>query len=401
MKRLLYLCRYTLGKNSSGVLLECGIAAERKVNGMCDVLTAVGIRPILLTTPAPPATQMWRKTQIRRVEGKILIIPLSVNIIGSRMLSYGVNVLISAVFSGLLVARRRFFATLTYNIMPDTLVPGIAARLIGRSMLHMLELEEEISEDHEAPTLFRMFDKMVRSVVHFDVALIASSLLKRSVKASFYETFHGFARPEEISASSAVSFRSFEPFIPNVAFVGRLDSMRCVLEFLDAIEVMAEAGVLMRVAVIGYSDDADLIKRINAKVEKISKYLSITLKVSAPRSEVLSVLQNSDVCVSLVRDADFLEKSFPSKLIEFLLYDQIIVSQKVDDLWEIDNFVWIKSPNNRDICEGLNQAFLKLNRREGQCMSGRQWVLDHCTVLAGAEKLNRVFFRIARGNGTR
>lgn len=400
MKRLLYLCRYTLGQKASGVLFECGIAAERKINGMCDVLSAVGIRPILLVTPVAPASQIWRKTEVRRAGGKILVIPFAVNVVGSRLLSYGVNVLISAMFAGLLVARRRFFATLTYNLMPDTLLPAMVARLTGGCMLHMLELEEEISEDHEAPRLFRTFDRVARRNVRFDVALVASSVLKRSIQASCYETLYGFAMPEEIRVSSVVPYASSEPSIRRVAFIGRLDSMRCVLEFLDATLALAEAGVPMRVAVIGYSDDAGLLKKIDAKAEAIRKYFPVTVSVSAPRSEVLNVLRNSDVCVSLVRNTAFLERSFPSKLIEYLLYNRIIVSQKVEDLEEIDNFVWIKSPSIDNICEGLNQAFLKLDRQSGRAMAGRQWVLDHCTVSAGAEKLKKVLSHDSRARST-
>lgn len=400
MKRLLYLCRYTLGQEASGVLFECSIAAERKINGICEVLTVAGIRPILLATSVAPASRIWRRTEVRKAGGKILIIPFAVNVGGSRLLSYGVNMLISAMFAGLLVARRRFFASLTYNLMPDTVLPAMMARLTGGRMLHMLELEEEISEDHEAPKLFRTFDRLARRHVRFDAALVASSVLKRSVQARCYETFHGFAMPAEIQASSAVPNASWGSAVRRVAFIGRLDSMRCILEFLDATLALAEAGVPMRVEVIGYSDDADLLKKIDAKAEEIRKIVPITVSVSAPRSRVLDVLLNSDVCVSLVRDAAFLERSFPSKLIEYLLYDRIIVSQKVGDLAEIDNFVWIKSPGIDSICEGLKQAFLKLDRQEGRPMAGRQWVLDHCTVFAGAEKLQQVLSHAARARGT-
>jgi hypothetical protein len=399
MKRLLYLCRYTLGPKASGVLFECGIAAERKINGIGEVFIAAGIRPILLVTPVAPVFQIWRKTEVRRADRKILIIPFAVNIGDSRMLSYGVNILISAIFAGLLVARRRFFASLTYNLMPDTVLPAMMARLTGGRMLHMLELEEDISEDHEAPSLFRTFDRLARRHVRFDAALVASSVLRRSVQARCYQTFHGFAMPAEIEVSRPGPFASSEPGVRRVAFIGRLDSMRCILEFLDATLALAEAGVQMRVEVIGYSDDANLLKKIDAKVDVIRMIIPITVSVSAPRSRVLDTLLNSDVCVSLVRDAAFLERSFPSKLIEYLLYDRIIVSQKVNDLAEIDNFVWIKSPGIDSICEGLKQAFLKLDMHEVRPMAGRQWVLDNCTVSAGAEKLKQVLSHAACAKG--
>lgn len=302
-------------------------------------------------------------------------------------------------FVGLLVFRKRFFASLTYNLMPDTLLPMMMARLICKRMIHILELEEEISVDHEAPKLFRNFDRLARHYLHFDAALLASSGLQQSVNSRSHEVFHGFAMSAEIQISSLVPCVHSAQTVRRIAFIGRLDSMRCIIEFLDAMLALAEANIPIKVEILGYSDDASLLKVIDTKAEAIRKLIPITVTLSVPRSRVLDALLNSDVCVSLVRDAAFLEKSFPSKLIEYLLFDQIIVSQKIEDLSAVDNFVWIKSSSIDSICEGLKQAFLKLDRREGRPMNGRQWVLDHCTVPAGVEKMQRLLSYAAHAKG--
>ncbi|MBF0211931.1 MAG: hypothetical protein HQM00_00050 [Magnetococcales bacterium] len=390
MKKLLFFCRYALKDQSAGSLFESSIAAKRKIDGICDAFLLTGLRPVLFATPLAPVGRFYAPTRIVRSESRIVVIPGAVNLFNHRALSYVVNVLWAAILAAFLVMRKPFRATLVYNMMPDTLIPSILARLTGGDARHLIDLEEEISADTEAPALFRSFDRLTRRHLRFDGALVAASALKRSIRAPHAVVFHGFAPVEEIESTRERCATPRAPQQPGwVAFIGRIDEMRCVSEFLSAVEGLAAEGVHFRVTVIGYCDDPGLMETLANQVKRLQQSMPVALHFSASRQTILDTLNQCDICVSLVKENRFLESSFPSKLIEFLLYDRLIISQRVEDLQALDNFVWIPSAEVEAIRAGIVEALSR--RMEPSVRHGREWVLNHCTVHAGAQALEGLF----------
>jgi glycosyltransferase involved in cell wall biosynthesis len=293
-----------------------------------------------------------------------------------------------------------------YNMMPDAVIPSVSLRIFGKKILHIFDFEEEVSEDHEAPKIIRMWDLLCRKHMCFDGAILSSSTLRNSIVASTYAIFHGFTPPSEIEFASLSKMASSKAprdktrDVVRVSFIGRLDSMRCIIEFLEAISSIAESRMPISVSVVGYCNDPVLLADIESRVTKIGHLVPINLHVSVPREQVLSVLANSDVFVSLVRDERFLERSFPSKLVEYLIFNGVVVSQPVADLAEVDNFIWISSTEVKFIREGILEAVQRVDDAREGTLNGKGWVISNCTIAAGSKRFEEFFKSIEQGAGS-
>ena len=400
MKKLLFFCRYSLPGDDHSFTFPSSIAAERKIDGICNSLYGAGILPILFLTPSSPCVGLWQPARVLRSDNRVFVIPCSTNIFGNRILSYIANTFIAAIFSVRFVSGKNIFASMIYNMMPDTAIPAMVLRFFYNDRPQIFDFEEEISADHEAPKIFRWFDSFSRKKFFFDAALLSASRLKTSVLASEYALFHGFTTASEIDVAYRVSemnlsLDSLGESRIRISFIGRLDSMRCITEFLDAVKNLAKQQLHVSISVVGYCNDGALLAHIKSEVEIIQKLVPITLSVSVPREEVVQALAESDICVSLVKDATFLERSFPSKLVEYLLFNCVVVSQYVYDLRDVDNFVWIPTASRDDVLTGLTQALHKVRDCQQPLFNGREWVQANCTTASGSQRFTKLFADIA------
>lgn len=402
-KKVLFFCRYSFTRDSKNLTFPSSIAAERKIDGICDSLTGAHFIPVLVLTPLSPPQFLWQSASVFKYKNRVCIVPYAINIFGSKILSYIVNILLSAFFIASMRRHKTFFSSMIYNMMPDTSIPALALRLFNKNHIQIFDFEEEISNDYEAPKLFRLFDSYFRKKLSFDAALLSSSKLNKSVRAKKYELFHGFTTADEIKAAdeAIAKSKSFQNEISNyrelnISFIGRLDNMRCISEFLVAIETLAHKHKDISVTVVGYCNDQELLNHIKYEIKRIKNLIPISLSLSVPRHEVVKALVESDICISLVKDTSFLERSFPSKLVEYLLFDCVVVSQFIYDLQNVDNFVWIQEASSVEILAGLEKAIIKSKNIDKKSFNGRAWVQSNCTPDSGSKRLTKLFYDISK-----
>lgn len=377
LEKLIYFCRYSPDKKFGVPVMETSLAAVRRVEGFIEAFKFAKFIPYVFITPGIPTQGWFRPTEFRRSKGCIKIIPASVNL-KNNYLSYVFNIVISAWISRNIQRRKQFSAVVMYNCMPDTILPGIFGSAFALGAPRVIELEEEISADNEAPLIFRIFEACARKLFYFSGAIVSSSTLEASVNSAQSLVINGIVTAQDVDESKKLN--DLNSYRESIAFIGRLDEMRCISEFMTAVELLSEADIILEVNVVGYATSNELLKNIKKKLSCLENKIKVNFYQSVPRDTVVRVIKQSTVCVSLVREERFLEKSFPSKLIELLLFDKAIVSQRVNDLQSLNNFIWIDNVEPRTIYKAACSALQQAKKISENPYNGRDWVLAQCSL---------------------
>jgi len=392
VKRALYFCRYSCDFDAGSTLMP-GFAAQNKIDLIIAAASNIGMRFHIMASPSFAAKEKWNRHKIIRDKKNkvIVIIPWHIGIKNHPRITYSVNVLFASFYSLFFVMRRKYEKLISYNCVPDTLMPFLSAKMYSRKSTSIIELEEEVSSDIEAPFLFRIFDYLARVIVPFDGALLSSEGLRNSIKSKNIEILNGVIADKNILNPKREKQDCKKNDKIEILFMGRIDEMRGITIFLEAATRLSKILDRIHFRIIGYTPDSGSARQI-ATIEKYLKdeKLPIEIQLNVGRHLVDLALWDSDICVSLVKDKKFLTKSFPSKMIEFLAYNKIVVSQYICELRHINNIIWIEDAHVDDVVKAIKQAITLSSELDKSRRNGRSWALENCSQNAVSNKLQKL-----------
>ena len=392
VKRALYFCRYSCDIFKGNTLIP-GFAAQKKIKLIIAAARNIGMRFHIIASPSFVAKNRWNRYKITRDHKNkvIVIIPWHIGIKNHPRITYFVNVLLVSFYSFLFVMKRKYKTLISYNCVPDTLIPLLSAKIYSRKSTSIIELEEEVSSDIEAPFLFRAFDYLARNTISFDGALLSSEGLRNSIKSKNIGVLNGVIEDTKILNPEKDKQGCKNSDKIEILFLGRIDEMRGITIFMEAAARLSRILDKIHFTIIGYVPDSGSLKQISI-IEKYLKdeKLPITLQLNAERHLVDLALCRSDICISLVKDKRFLIKSFPSKMIEFLTYNKIIISQYIDELKHINNIIWIEEAHADDVVKAIKEAITLSMELDESRRNGRSWALENCSQNAVSIKLQKI-----------
>lgn len=377
--RGLYLCRKSILDHS--ILFEKSIASKNKILSIENSFRISRIPLYVIPTFRKSASKVYVAGKVKRDNGSIVIVPPTVNFFG-RHISYALNIFFNCVIAFRL--RKKIHLVIGYNIVPDVTIPQIILRLVSSNIYNIAEIEESIKFDKESGLIFKLFEVFASKILYYNLVLALNNRLVNLVKAKRRAVIPGII-PAKFLHNDCIAEES-ETITSeiNVLFLGRLDFMRCISEFLDAIPLVHRK---VNYKIIGYINNQSYQQELRKKLHGICADINVEFIIDAADAQVEDALRDASVCISLVRDSIFLENSFPSKLIEYLYFNKIVVSQRILDCNLINNFVWIDSVDPVEIARGIDAAIRTWEVTSKSELVGRSWVLKHCTAEAMLEQI--------------
>lgn len=229
-----------------------------------------------------------------------------------------------------LAQRYEYHATVAYNMNPDSVLPAFAASGIadGRTLL---QLEEDVRRDHEAPWVQRGFARVVQPFSRFDAVLAVSPSLLSDVRFNRSEVQPGVIAPTILEQTRLIDLpiaRLKDNERIRVHFMARFDETRGARQLVEVVQHCDQLTTPADFHVTGYGTEAE-IERFRGEVLRASRKLrscSIQWHGTVERRSLERLLSEAHIALNLMVDPDFGAHSFPSKLVELLASGTVVVS---------------------------------------------------------------------------
>jgi glycosyltransferase involved in cell wall biosynthesis len=376
--KLFYFTRISELHIEDKILFESGFAAENKILNFSKIFKNINIKTYRLGI-VRDSKYRFNKALVTRSNKNIYLIPPYIKLFKSNKLNYLLNIFVYSFW--ILSLRRRFKNSLflSYNFLPDTILPFLFLSLLNGGY-KFIEVEELLFNDYEAPRIFGIVEIFLRKIICFDLIIAARNSIADKLKGSSKVVVNGILSDEKIILFEYY-LKIYEENLNKVLFLGRFDDMRGLDEFIEAAGKYKLDNPKTVISIIGYSNSELSVKDIFIKA-KLNLKKDFFFYLNATDEIVARELVTSKVVVSLVKNRSFLEYSFPSKLIEFLYLNKNIVSLNMSELNDISNFIWIKCVTVECVREGLKDAF-----QSPKFYDGKDWVLKNATIKAVQSKL--------------
>ena len=318
----IFLARY-VGAGSEFKGFSANFSTSKKVSAFQSCLRKIGIRPILLVTHDGDLAP--RQTVVKKVGDCICIIPASSKHLKSRMMKYLSGLFFSSVMVYKLRKRLSVSLFFSWDYLPDTLFPLLlqGRKTISRSIV---DIEESIGADPRAGRLFKAFEYLV--VRYLPLRAIGNNAsTAESLGVELEGIFPGFfasSLAEEEHLLNRVEWKNFHEKTV-VLFSGRIDTVRGASQFVElARSFEFQTGIHFVMTGYGNSDEVEEILRMKTK--------NLIFRPGLPRSDYIDFLFGSDIAFNFISDEQFMNNSFPSKVVEYLLGTVVIISNHPVDI---------------------------------------------------------------------
>ena len=315
----LFLARYNPANFNDVATSNINYSVNRKVNGIASSLKLAGYPCIIFRTSTGKG-DVSRDCGVRRNNGLIVFTPFALNL-RIRVLTYTVNLMLSIVQILLLVYKKRIKVIYFWDLLPDTALPALVTKYFNRKIKIILDLEEFISTDPLAPSLFRQFERILL-FRNWDIILTSGMDVKNKIRFSENLIIRGFFSEslleEKICESLIAKRQTNTNEVKTIIFTGRVDGVRGYQQYLDLARELRNSNY--KFVAYGFGD-----QKIVTYFERESRGL-VETHFHADRSDLLLGIVNADYCFNYVSDLSFAGGSFPSKLIEFLCLGGTVLS---------------------------------------------------------------------------
>jgi len=117
----------------------------------------------------------------------------------------------------------------------------------------------------------------------------------------------------------------------SILYSGSIDKVRGAFEVIELIKTLNDDGYTIYIT--GYGRDND-IKKFKYKIDELDlKKNKILFLGQLPEEEYLKLLNRVDICLSCQNDKEIFAKySFPSKIINYLAFDKIVVTSNMESI---------------------------------------------------------------------
>lgn len=375
-RQIMYICGF-----SSSTISELydmsfySLAGTHKKRNITRSLQSVGAE-VTIVSPLLLNSNTFRyysgRSLVDEETGATVHVPAAIDI-------YGVNFVFAVLATTLLVLRLLFRGSfdviLFYNFRAKHAVPAaLGSVLFGVPTI--LDYEDGIFL-HDNPVI-RWSSRILRRVcAHIvDAAVCVNRPLADIAPTDNTVTVRGFP---SIGMPDGLIESAEDPDATVVMFAGRLDRIRGVDTFVDAIrDISVPEPVEFWIS--GYGPDEEL-ERVRTGIEKLDDP-RVTFFGTLPWEDYRERLVAADIAVNLQDPTAPLSKyTFPSKLLDFMSSGSIIVSSDMSDLrTDFESLFYFvddgRSPEETltEVVTGYQQDTLRVDAK-----AGRSWVREHCS----------------------
>jgi len=246
-----------------------------------------------------------------------------------------------------------------YNYRLETCIPAIIARKVLNVAL-IVDYEDGVYAVKETNKYYKRISSFIEEKTKslLDGGILVTSLLKDRIDINNYEVIRGIIGDEKIDSIKNREKHS-EEF--NIVYSGRLDFERGIEVLIDAIKYIKTSKTL-NIIITGYGPLETKVK------EFVSCYSSPNINIKflgfVDDVQYKELMNNADIFINPQREKiEFSKCSFPSKILEYIQNNKLIISSNVSDIAEInrDLFLTYKSDNPEDLARSIDKAVDQYN----------------------------------------
>lgn len=351
-KRCIYIVRYNPESFNDVSTSNINFSVNRKVGGIGSALRKNGYACIVFRTSTGKG-DIFKKPSVKRCGDLIIITPFILNL-RYRLFTYILNIFLISLQLILFISKKKSHTIIFWDLLPDTVLPALLAKLGFRKLKIILDLEEFISSDPLSPKLFQIFELFMLKFKWGSI--ITSGLnLKNRIKYSKKISINGFY------AENSKEECKYDHLIKNfnlhkkskfktIVFTGRLDYLRGYKEFLDLAMLLQDTQYKFIAFGFGEASVVSSFRERSLGIVETHFY--------AKRADVIDGIINSTFCFNYLANDEFASGSFPSKLIEYLCLGGGVLSNHEIPMIS-DNIFYFSSIS--ELAENIKQNRIKFS----------------------------------------
>ncbi len=252
-----------------------------------------------------------------------------------------------------------------WDYLPDTLIPLLLSKVPLKSVI--MDIEELIQKDPEASTIFKLFEKIFIKFLNFNFYFLASKNLIVNKKANINQVINGFfsenEEEEKILIKKMNKKKKSKKKI-TIFYSARLDQNRgsdLILEIDNLL--LREKKYEFIIFCFG---DHKIFKNLEEKIRN----KNTKLYYQKNRNFYLRKILNTDISLNLLKNDVFGKNSFPSKIIEYLMFSKTIISTvKIHDV-KYDNIL-VSNYDSQSILKKIKHISKNINFYEKEYFKRR------------------------------
>jgi glycosyltransferase involved in cell wall biosynthesis len=181
-----------------------------------------------------------------------------------------------------------------------------------------------------------------------------------------------------------------------VLFSGGLREGKGIDTFLDAVDSFDNTSSCVQFIVCGHGTE-ERKQQIRDRIDEINLNSIEFLGTVDPWTAYLELLYSVDILVALEDPRDiYNQHCFPSKLVEYAMTGNIILTSDISDVKEIkqDPFIVIKEYSGTEVAKTLQRVTGNIEaKKKNAKIRTQRWIAEECSVEAVAGKVKRVLTR--------
>lgn len=390
--KILYLCSYLDEKIAKryGTVSHYSPAGLKKKKGIVKSLSKIGfdtfvVSPIFINTLKPRFFKRWEYEDKK----------LGINVYFPNITTFfpfnTLYLIISTIMESIKLRNKYKFDTIIfYNYRFEVVIPAVFIRLLYKTPI-IIQYEDGL---FDAPNKFTAI--ISSTVEHVFKKLLNGAILnnlnfKERILTNNYCVIRGFV-DGEAEKNMELDINDKDKKI--VMFSGQLDEVRGIDVFLEVCKGASSDEKLktqLEFWITGYGKEK-LVKDVKKETSKIdnAKYLGF---LSPDQFKIK--LNKADILVNLQKPSKkFSTYCFPSKIIEFMKHEKIIISTDISDINQIaDEKIIITGPSPEEVIKTLRQVITNYNEFEKYAKNAKEWVLKNCTYTSSGRSLKKVIER--------
>ncbi|WP_144924304.1 glycosyltransferase [Halorubrum salsamenti] len=267
----------------------------------------------------------------------------------------------------------KIFMILFYNMVPSKAIPATIGSLISNTPL-ILEYEDGSFANRSIVGRLAIKSSRIISAPWVDGAICVNALLAKRAPTKNTIIFRGFPSvglPEDLPTVEYDESKTV------VMYAGKFDRLRGVHTYINMIEEYR--GEKCEFWISGWGPEEE-INKIEKEINLINND-DVTFFGQLPFSEYKRCCVQADVLINPQDPDNLLSKyTFPSKILDFLSSETIIITTDMADLKsEMSDVLIIDGKSPESLSKTLDHA-LKMdeNSINRQKNNGQQWIRDHC-----------------------
>ena len=354
-KEVFFICRYTSKLHNEKYGIPVNFSVNRKVEGILTCFRNLNFNTNILVTSAD--IQNKNIPFLRHTENFNQIHTIKrFSFFNCRYISFFFQIITCSFY--LRKIKNNIDYIIVWDLLPDTLLPIIFSSISKTKVI--LDIEEKITNDPEASLMFKLFENIFFKLYKSKYYFVSNENI--SIPSNNSLTFNGFfatSLEEELFVYEKLELKFNKPYQKNnfitLFFGGRFDKNRGIDLLIDLINLNKENSKI-KFVICGFGSDFyfDILSTMALDNSNIK------LCYQTSRGTFINELINSDVSLNLLSDLDFVNNSFPSKLVELLICSNCIISTTKYDFNENLNFKLVNY-NLDSINDSLDIIF---NQRE-------------------------------------